>query len=559
MQIPFKEVMPEASLFRGTPIHPASNNELLPLKPSASTSKQRSLKQEVDGMADSDSHPVITAEMEAPSGFPSRNVSKVKGVTVIVTVTGINFLNTMGSGILIAALPRIAEDVRLSESLMLWPAAVYNLAAGCLLLIFGAIADVVGAKLMWVTGSYLCVVFTVVVGLSKTGIQIILFRTAVGIAISICLTTTMAFITNTFPEGKWRNIAFSMSGIGFPLGYALGLVLGGIFTDTIGWRWGYYMMAIINFCLSTMAIWSLPSIYQPSEKKWNSRIIEDVDWVGAVIISVALGFLLYALAMVTSSYTKITDASNIILLILAVALLVAFPLWMNLQAKKGRPALIPNRLWRNSSFTSICTSIFLCWASLNAIQYFIMLYFQKVQGVTALQSSLRFLPHVVAGTAVNLAAVWLVSRVKVQTLGVASALISAVAPVLMATVGMDGNYWFAPFWAMVLSPINADALFTVSNLIISDAFPGELQSLAGGVFSEIGQIGNAVGLAITAAIAASVTEHSGIDDTREGRMAGYRAAFWTIFAATATVLIVVLWGFRKGGTVGKKESERLNA
>ncbi|TQN73224.1 putative MFS-type transporter [Colletotrichum shisoi] len=159
------------------------------------------------------------------------------------------------------------------------------------------------------------------------------------------------------------------------------------------------------------------------------------------------------------------------------------------------------------------------------------------------------------GTAVNVAAAWLVSRVKLQTLGAASAVISAVAPILMATVDLDGNYWFAPFWAMLLSPVNADALFAVSNLIVSDAIPADLQSLAGGVFSQIGQIGNAVGLAMTAAIAASVTEHSGIvGDTGAARMAGYRAAFWAVFAATVAVVAVVgLWGLRKSGTVGKKD------
>ncbi|KAK6224859.1 major facilitator superfamily transporter [Colletotrichum tabaci] len=546
MNIALKEAMPEALMVRSAPSHPASEIEMLPLNPSASAPKENPLKQ----------HAALAPTWEAapPQGSPARNVSVAKSVTVIVTLAGINFLNTMGSGILIAALPRIAEDVGLDESLVLWPAAVYSLAAGCLLLIFGAVADVVGAKLMWLTGSYLCVVFTVAVGLSRTGIQIILFRTCAGIAISACLPTAMAFITKTFPKGGWRNVAFSMNGIGYPLGYALGLVLGGIFTDTIGWRWAYYMMAILNFCLSTAAIWSLPSVYQPSEKKWTRRLAEDIDWAGAVIMSAALGLLLYVLAMTTSSYTKIEDPANIALLAVAVVLLVAFPFWMNLQTTKGRPALIPNRLWRNASFASICVSIFLCWASLNAMQYFIMLYFQKVQGMSALQSSLRFLPHVIMGTAVNVAAAWLVSRVKVQTLGAASAVISAVAPILMATVDLDGNYWFAPFWAMLLSPVNADALFTVSNLIISDAFPADLQSLAGGVFSEIGQIGNAVGLAMTAAIAASVTEHSGIvDDTGAARMAGYRAAFWTVFAATAAVVVVVLWGLRKSGTVGKKD------
>lgn len=96
-------------------------------------------------------------------------------------------------------------------------------------------------------------------------------------------------------------------------------------------------------------------------------------------------------------------------------------------------------------------------------------------------------------------------------------------------------------------------LFTVSNLIISDAFPADIQSLAGGVFNEVSQFGNSVGLAVTAAIAASVTEHAGVRDHREALMQGYRAAFWTIFASTALVVIIVLFGLRKGGTVGKKD------
>ncbi|CAG7559390.1 unnamed protein product [Fusarium equiseti] len=193
------------------------------------------------------------ASNEEPSS--ALGISKTRAVIVIITLAGISFLNTMGSGILIAALPRIAQDVSLSENLILWPAAVYALAAGCLLLIFGAIADVVGAKLMWVTGSFLFVIFTLAVGLAQTGIQIILFRTLLGASISMCLPTAVSLIANTFPKGPWRNVAFAINGMGSPLGYALGLVLGGIFTDTIGWRWAYYMSAIINFCLSTGAIW----------------------------------------------------------------------------------------------------------------------------------------------------------------------------------------------------------------------------------------------------------------------------------------------------------------
>ncbi|KFA70048.1 hypothetical protein S40285_08542 [Stachybotrys chlorohalonatus IBT 40285] len=480
-------------------------------------------------------------------------ISKTRGVVVIVTLAGMTFLNTMGSGILIAALPRIAADVELARSLILWPAAVYALAAGCLLLIFGAVADVIGPKRMWVTGSFLFVAFTLAVGLAQTGIQIIMFRTLLGVSISMCLPTAVSLITNTFPKGNWRNIAFAMNGMGSPLGYALGLVLGGIFTDTIGWRWAYYMMAVINFCISIASLWSLPSINVSSERKWTTRLLHDIDWVGAVIMSVALGILLYVLAVTSSSYRNLTDAENIVLLVASVLMISAFPFWMDYQVKRGNPALIPNKLWRNRAFTSVCIAVFLCWASLNGIEYFTTLYFQEVEGLPALQSSSRFLPHVIMGIFVNILTGYLISKVKVRTLAVVSAVVTLVAAPLMATVDIGENYWLAPFWAMFLSPVSPDVLFTVSNLVISNAFPPETQSLAGGVFNEVSQFGNSVGLAITAAIAASVTEQSGYQDHHVALMEGYRAAFWTIFASCATVTGVVWFGFRKTGIVGKKD------
>lgn len=103
-------------------------------------------------------------------------------------------------------------------------------------------------------------------------------------------------------------------------------------------------------------------------------------------------------------------------------------------------------------------------------------------------------------------------------------------------------------------------LFTVSNLIIADAFPGSFQSLAGGVFAEVTQLGNACGLAVTAAIAASVsdrqTQASGTElslaEKREALMTGFRAVFWTVFAGTSIVAVVCSVGFRRGGIVGKK-------
>lgn len=82
--------------------------------------------------------------------------------------------------------------------------------------------------------------------------------------------------------------------------------------------------------------------------------------------------------------------------------------------------------------------------------------FQKVEGLSALESSLRFLPHVIMGVAVNIITGLLIAKVKVRTLAFVSALVTMIAAPLMATVDVGENYWLAPFWAMFLSPVNPD-------------------------------------------------------------------------------------------------------
>ena len=351
MDFELKPITPPAAPppITGTMSH--ANEGQAPHEPSASSFPEPPIPQEIELGQD-------------------KKISIGKSLTVIATLAGISFLNTMGSGILISALPRIADDIGLSEGFLLWPASVYALAAGCLLLIFGTMADVVGAKIVWVTGSFLYMIFTVAVGLSKTGLQMILFRAFAGASIAMCLPTAVSLITNTFHKGTWRNVAFASNGMGQPLGYSVGLILGGIFTDTIGWRWSFYMMAIINFFVSISAIWILPDVRKSSEKLWSRRLIEDIDWIGACIMSAALGMLLYVLATTTSSYREFGDSKNIAILVVSLALLGVFPLWMSYQVRNGRPAIIPNKLWRNAAYTATCIAVFFCWASLNAIEYF---------------------------------------------------------------------------------------------------------------------------------------------------------------------------------------------
>ncbi|KAL3489239.1 major facilitator superfamily domain-containing protein [Aspergillus germanicus] len=481
----------------------------------------------------------------------SHPLSNAQAITAVIALTGVSFLNTMGSGILTVALPAMSTDLGLSRDLILWPAAVYALAAGCTLLIFGAIADVLGDKRMWLTGSVLFAVFTLACGLARTGNQLIAFRTLLGVSIAMCLPCAVSLMTRTFAPGRQRNLGFAAMGMGQPLGYSVGLILGGFFADSIGWRYGYYISAIINAALSVLAFWSLPAEKPRAAGESLFSGLRMIDWVGAPIISVSLALLSFVLAQITESYHSLGDTYIIVLLVIALILLPIFVAWVGYQERHGRPALIPNSLWKNTVFSATCIIVFFAWAELNALQYFTSLYFQEIQHNSALHSSLMFIPMVIMGAATNIFTGYMVDKVKVGILVFVSGLISTISPLLMALVKPQWGYWRGPFIAMALSPVHADVLFTVSNLIISRAYPGQNQALAGAVFNSVSQVGNSVGLAVSAAIAASVTEHSG-KMGEEGTLIGYRAAYWLMFAAMGVVCLVSWGGLRRGGMVGKK-------
>ncbi|KAJ5186315.1 Major facilitator superfamily domain general substrate transporter [Penicillium cf. viridicatum] len=486
-----------------------------------------------------------------------------ESLLIITIITGVTFISVSGTGILTTALPRISTDINLDRDLIFWPASVYALSAGCTLLAFGSVADVVGSKRMWLIGSGFSCPLILACGLARTGNQFIIFRALLGIFMAMCLPTSMSLVTASFPPGRKRNIAFAATGMGQPLGYALGLILGGVFTNTIGWRWGFYITAIIDAVLFVGSILILPSDADSMKlcrATWH-KLAYNIDWVGVAILALAFGLLSYVLAMITYTYRNMSEPQYIVLLIISILLLPIFSLWMKWQVKHNRPALIPNALWGNLPFLFICVAMFFTWAGFNSFQYISTLFFQDVQDISALQASIRFLPMAVVGVVTNIVTAHLVSRVNVNLLLGVSALMTAISPILMAVASPKWTYWAAAFVAMTLSPINGDVLWTVSSLIISRAFPAESMALAGSVFNTISQLGNSVGLAVTAVIAASITAHddgsandtSTSSQTGSQLLEGYRAAYWTIFGGMVLVFLVSSLGLRHAGKVGNKQ------
>jgi MFS family permease len=151
---------------------------------------------------------------------------------------------------------------------------------------------------MYLLGSFLQSIFTLACGLSATTGQLILFRGLAGVASSFCLPSAVSIITTAFVPGKRRNVAFAAMGGGQPVGFAIGLTMGGIFADSIGWRWGFHIAAILNTIILVVAMWGLPKNEGGFGPDMFKRFTTEIDWIAALIISASLAMLSYVLAYV---------------------------------------------------------------------------------------------------------------------------------------------------------------------------------------------------------------------------------------------------------------------
>ncbi|KAL9589477.1 MAG: hypothetical protein Q9203_001716, partial [Teloschistes exilis] len=480
---------------------------------------------------------------------------KIRTAVIITCVAVITGVNAFLSGVLVMGTPVIGRELGLKGVLMLWPVTVQALTCGCTLLLAGSIADVVGARHLYLLGALLQTITSLACGLSRTGIQLIVFRALAGIATSLCLPSAVSIINGAFKPGRGRKFAFAAMGGGQPVGFGLGLTLGGVLTESAGWQWGFYVSAIINGVVFALSTWQLPrNIGRVEEVTWR-RLREKIDWIGACIISVALAVLSYELAVVSTSSRGMREARNVVLLSVALTLLVVFVGWMHRQEKKGKPALIPNSLWKDKVFTSICVNVFLVWGAFNAVEQIGNFFFQNIQALNALQAAIRFLPAIITGFVANMLVGLLVHRIRANWIVVISTLLSCSSPLLMALVQPKSTYWAFAFPAIMLNPIGADGIFPISNLLITSMFPVKTQGLAGGVFNTVSQIGKSVGLALTTVVANDITATAPETDklSRPALMEGYRAGFWFIFALNGASLYTSLWGLRRVGAVGKKQ------
>lgn len=290
--------------------------EFVELHPLASVSS-RSQHKEPPSISDKNTDAPLYVPGDAAHGLPplpnlaltasliAKKPSLLQIVAAIFQPSLINFLASCTNGIITVGLPTIARDIDLPRSLYLWPQSVYGLTCGSMLLIAGSMADLVGPRIVELVGIFVLGAFTIACGVVGTGEQLVIFRALQGIAMAMHLPASVALVAAGVPEGKARNLGFACLGLSQPLGFSVGLVVGGIMVDSVGWRLGFYLAGGATIIAALAAIWMLPKV--KAEKMGDGivaqlkAIYHGIDWVGGLVASGGLAVLAYTLAYVLLS------------------------------------------------------------------------------------------------------------------------------------------------------------------------------------------------------------------------------------------------------------------
>ncbi|MGH7241619.1 MAG: MFS transporter, partial [Candidatus Saccharimonadales bacterium] len=252
---------------------------------------------------------------------------------ILVLLALAQFMVVLDVSIVNVALPAIQKAFHMSQTNLSWIVTAYTLAFGGFLLLGGRAADLFGRRRLFITGTIVFGLASLLDGMAQSGSMLIALRAAQGLAAAFMSPAALSIVLVTYREGHERNTALSVWGAVASGGAAAGVLLGGIITQYLGWRWNFFINVPVAILVATSAFRLLPA--HESEETHN-----DLDLPGAVSITAALMLLVYGI--VKAPAAGWTAGSTMAFLGGAV-LLLAFFVWNELRVENP---LVPFKIFR---------------------------------------------------------------------------------------------------------------------------------------------------------------------------------------------------------------------
>ena len=450
----------------------------------------------------------------------------------LYTLCAASLMIVLDATIVNVALPSIRDDLGFNESSLAWVVNAYTLTFGGLLLLGGRLGDLYGPRRLFVFGIGLFTLASLACGLSTSQGVLVTSRAVQGVGGEIASAVSLSIMMGLFTEPADRAKAMGLFGFVASGGGSIGVVLGGVLTDTLDWHWIF----LVNLPIGVAGVLLTQKLIPGGPG--SAAQGRGLDIGGAVTVTAALMVAVYAI--VNGNQAGWTSGTTLGRFALAVVLFAAF---IAIETRVASP-LMPLGLFklRNLSTANV---VGVLWAGAMFAWFFLSaLYLQLVLGYSPLQVGLGFLPgNILMGILSIGISAKLVMRYGVRAPLAAGLGLAAVGLLLFARAPVDGSYVVDVLPGMLLLGLGAGIAFNPMLLAaMSDGAP-EDSGLASGIVNTAFMMGGALGLAVLASVAASRTDslRAGGDSAAAALTGGYHVAFavGALFALGAAVVTTV--------------------
>jgi EmrB/QacA subfamily drug resistance transporter len=441
------------------------------------------------------------------------------------------------------ALPHAQRELGFTVGERQWVVTAYALAFGSLLLLFGRISDLLGRRTTLLLGLGAFAAASALGGFAPTFGVLVAARAVQGAAGAMIAPAALALLSTTFTETRERGRAFAVFGGVSGSGAAVGMILGGVLTQYLDWRWTLF----VNVAIAAIAI-SGAVILIPHQPAVSPR--PRLDPLGAVLVSAGLFAIVYGFANV--ELRSWSGRSTWAFLAGGTILLVAFVWW---QTKANQP-LLPLRILIDRNRGGANLAIFIGGIGLFGTFLFLNYYLQTVLHYTPLLTGLAFLPMVAALIlAGGFCTAQLYPRFGPKVPITAGMLVAALGMAWMTGIGPDSTYLVAILGPLIVFGLGIGAIIAPAMNAGTLGVHPQDAGVASALLIAAQQIGGSIGIALLNSIAASAIaqylSHNSHTHavTTAAAIHSYSVAFWCTSAIFAAGAIICGFFLRSGRPV----------
>ncbi len=464
---------------------------------------------------------------------------------ILLLLCAARFMMVLDFSIVNVALHSIQRDLGFSQQNLQWIVSAYSLAFGGFLLLGGRAADLFGRRRVLTIGLGLFTIASLIGGLAQSQAILVVARAVQGLGAAIVSPAALSILTTTFAEGAARNRALSVWGAISAGGFAVGVLLGGILTDALSWRW----VMFVNVPLGLLTLFFTPILLPESQARSSGH---KIDLLGAVTVTSGLVVLVYALEQASGSGWS--SAPTLILFAIALVLLAAF-VWIEAHAQDP---LVSLDIFRLQTLTGANLIGLLMNAAIGSTIFILTLYMQQVLHYSALQTGLAFLPHAIASMVAAPIASQSATRFGIKTTLTGSITLVVVGLLHLSRIPVQGNFVRDLLPGTVIIGLGFVMTLVSVTIAATAGISDREQGMASGLLNTSQQIGAALGLAILIAVSTARTQArlaqlDGVADAgRIALTAGFGAAEIGSVGFAIVGLLVALFVVRETDCRGAK-------